>query len=322
LETEKTRYVKYEELREIALKTYRSELKRSSSREHALSVTMDKLGELAAKYNIQKKKKIIEGVKTEILFYHTYREELSLRPATPSIDKYLHIDFIGINPRTGERIFIDVTKAPQFKLKKADNIEKWKEVYESLESLGLKGKYVIATYEPDNNSLELGPLLLPIHREGYPGFFFAKPESLPVKDSFLSRLAVTVGVVYVIPRGGPHNHLYFESVDSEVIQEDIFEPYRPPSFDLLREVYHNTYFSDINSEEKDSQNILPFEAFVYNERYDIAYYYKKSLNVVLSAIFEHEYIVTDPRDGDGYWGHLMTWIHPIIRKNLHKRLSL
>ena len=43
---------------------------------------------------------------------------------------------------------------------------------------------------------------------------------------------------------------------------------------------------------------------MYNERYDIAYYYSKSLNVVLSAIFEYEYIITDPRDGGGHWGAL------------------
>lgn len=312
MKTDKPRYMKYEEIREIAFRTYKSELNRSGNREYALSATIDKLQELGTEYKVQKR--FIEGVKTEILFYHVYREELSLKPTTSNIDKYLHIDFVGTNPRTGERIFIDVTKAPELKLKKAANAEKWKKIYESLESLGLQGKYVIATYEPSNNSLELGPLFLPVHREGYPGFFIARLESLPVKDSFLSRLAVTVGVVYVVPRNGPDNHIYFESIDSEVVQEDIFEPYQPPTYDSLREAYHNRYFNNVDSEEQDFYNIPSFEEFVYNERYDIAYYYRKSLNVVLSAIFEYEYIVTDPRDGGGHWGHLMTWIHPIIQK--------
>jgi len=306
VKTHTPRYIKYEEIREIAFKTYKSELNRSDNREYALSATINKLQELGKECKVQKR--FIEGVKTEILFYHDYHEELSLKPTTSNIDEYLHIDFVGTDPRTGERIFIDVTKAPELKLKKAANVEKWEKIYESLELLGLQGKYVIAIYEPSNNSLELSPLFLPVHKQGYPGFYIARLESLPVKDSFLSRLAVTVGVVYVVPRNDPGNHIYFESKDSEVVQEDIFEPYQPPTYDLLREVYHNRYFDNVN------YNIPSFEEFVYNERHDIAYYYRKSLNVVLSAIFEYKYIVTDPRDGNGYWGHLLTWIHPIIKK--------
>ncbi len=316
----------YQELRERVFKVYHDELEKSGNREIALTTALSTLKELEKeKKDLKNIKSFIEGLRTELLFYHTYHKEYSLRLTTWRVDKYLHIDFTGIHPKTGERIFIDVTKDPQEKLHKADNVKKWKEVIESLDSLGLKGKYFIATYEPDKNYLELSPLLLPVHKDGYLGFYIARLESIPIKGSLLSRLAVTIGVVYVEPKRwsrGKRKYIYYEVRDSEIIHEDLFEPYQPPSYDLLREIYKDIYFSDIDYyDESNPQKIPSFEEFVYNERYDLAYYYRKSIGVVLSAMFEYEYIMKDPRDGSGYWGHIMTWMHPVIKKKFGYKIG-
>ena len=322
----KRRKNNYQELRKRVFQTYLNELEKSKSGEAALTSALDTLKQTGSKYGKNKKIiRFIEGVKAELLFYHIYRKEYSLRITTSPIDKYLHIDFTGISPKTKELMLIDVTKAPQLKLQKASTIEKWKEVIESLESLRLKGKYFIAAYDPDKNELELGPLLLPVHKKGYLGFYIAKLESIPIEDSFLSRLAVTIGTVYVVPKQwtlGRRTYVYYEVKDFEVLHGDMFEPYQPPSFDLMHEVYDYTYYSDkldVNFEE--SKNVPTFREFVYKERFNLAYYYRKTLGIVVSTMFEEDYIIVDPRNAAGYWSYRMTWIHPVIKKRFGTKIG-
>lgn len=115
--------IPYHELRDKLFSIYQEELNRGRNREAALVSAMDYLDELVHKNDIRLRKSFIEGVRSELIFYHVYREELNLKPTPWDIDKYLHIDFSGKHPKTGKRILLDVTKNPKIKLEKADNVE-------------------------------------------------------------------------------------------------------------------------------------------------------------------------------------------------------
>ncbi len=160
--------------------------------------------------------------------------------------------------------------------------------------MGLKLQYRIAVFDPNSGSYELSPLMLPIHNEGYVGHYIVELEP-DYKDVGLVEMDAYVFVVYLDDPLNPS-----EAIDAEHIRSYMFFPGEVLELDtLIHELKGDEYEIKVNLKES-----------VAEDRGSIAYFIRKEIGIIPSAVLDLDYIITG-KNGEGYWDYVVTWIHPL-----------
>jgi len=286
----------FERIRQRSYQLYDEELRKTGNDETALATTLSYIEEEFKQERYTRHNSFKKGMVAEVMYYHLFRKEQKLEPSPIRIDKFFKADFGGRDPATNKPILIDVTTNPYPKLKKARTGE-LKEVlseFRFFESLGLKLQYRIAVFDPNSESYELSPLMLPIHNEGYVGHYIVELEP-DYKDLGLVEMDAYLFVVYLDDPLNPS-----EAIDAEHIRSYMFFPGEVLELDtLIWELEELEYESKMNLEE-----------LVAEDRSSIAYFIRKEIGIIPSAVLDFNYIITG-RNGEGYWDYIVTWIHPL-----------
>lgn len=242
------------------------------------------------------------GLKAELDFYMNYDKDFNLTVAGDYGDK---TDFVGFY--NGRNCRIDVTTNVKFKELKS---------YESFQKNGKK--YFIALMDAKNGEmvdfidvnfpfcphcggrlfdvLVLGPTKR--DSEGIPYF--------GIND---------ISIIRLCP--------YDPSGDSVLVERAVDSPtFNFP--ELVGSLPTEEEFKEVglpgNRRYKTYEKMLSGEVTKYaidNIRYFGKYF---SRNIVAAG--SGEYIITDPRNGDGYWGTPLRWIAPIVRKALFEEIEI
>jgi hypothetical protein len=291
----------FERIRQKSYELYNEELNKTGNDEIALETTLayieQEFKQRFCKGRSQNNFK--KGLISEIEFYHLCRKELMLKPSSARIDKYFKVDFKGRDPVTRKPILIDVTTNPYPKLKKA-KLGEFKKILSDLKFLGSAYLYRVAVFDPASGQHKLTSLMLPVHNEGYIGHYIIQLEP-DIKDVSLVEMDAYIFVVYLDDPFNPS-----EAIDAEHIRSYMFFPGSVPDLDAL--------LFEFKEFEEAGYNINT-EEFVAENRGEIAYFARKEVGILPSAVFDLKYIITG-KNGEGYWDYVVTWIHslPLIKK--------
>ncbi len=227
---------------------------------------------------IRLRRTFLAGMRAELFFYSKERMTLKLEPL---LDAGVKADFIGF--RNGELVNIDVTTNLKYK-----DINRYAAPTKSRQRL-----YEIALVDVKHNQVNSFPLRFPL---------------CPDCGMFSH---------YVLfldePPAGSH---WFASTSQELVQHC---PYC--SFSRRRESYTYVVPSplvalkdvmDQNSGEFYDETFQPHD-FLAQKCNTITRFFQKESNVLLSAVAEIDYIITDPSDGDGDYGGRVLWNHPLVK---------
>jgi hypothetical protein len=274
--------------------TLNEELNKTGSDETALGTTLAYI-EQEFKQRFCKGKSqdnFKKGLISEVIYYYLYRKEQRLEPSRVRIDKYFKADFKGRDPVNGKPILIDVTTNPYPKLKKAKTGE-LKEILSDLRFLGSNFLYRVAVFDPTSGHHELKPLMLPVHDEGYVGHYIIQLEP-DKKDVSLVEMDAYILIVYLDDPLNPS-----KAIDAEHIRSYMFFLGQVLELDILLHEFEGFEEAGENKEK-----------LVAEDRSEIAYFARKEIGIIPSAVFDLEYIITG-KNGEGYWDYMVTWTHPL-----------
>lgn len=215
------------------------------------------------------------GLRAEILAYHEYRESMSLEPL---LDAGVKADFTGM--KNGVLTNFDVTTNIAYK-----DINDYKDVIIKREK-----PYEIILMKEDN--FEFFPLRFPICK-GCGNFSH-----------------------YILFMSEPQSEVFWHASTTQVLIE-----YCPYCYSYRELEYFSYIFYSLNiiTEELFGDQMYPetrrpqcqIKKIIKDETTNIVRFFEKSSGKLLSALSEGDYIITDPRSGDGYHGGRVYWVHPL-----------
>jgi len=214
------------------------------------------------------------------LVYYKYRYPLKLEPL---LDAGVKADFAGM--RGKRMINFDVTTNLDYK-----DIDKYAELVQKR-----RREYEIVLVDLKNEEVEFMPLRFPI---------------CPHCGEFSH---------YVVFMSRPSSDVFWHASTGQVLVR-----YCPSCDDYNDVDYYNYEISSILLllEEKISQQRHPetadpdfeLEKHLKKQSIRVVQLFETQTRKMLSALYEGDYIVTDPRDGDGYQGSRLLWAHPLSKR--------
>ncbi len=255
-------------------------------RHHAYSIfektnDMNKALSAIFKYSLppELQRKFLAGLRAELTYYSRERANMKLEPL---LDAGVKADFTGI--RDGEPVNIDVTT----------NLG-YKDINRYAEATRTRGKlYEIALVDIKQNRVESFPLKFPLcpgcGRFSYHVLFLNAPEggSQWWASDYQELL-----------RHCPHCWS-FDKMDSYayLVPSPLLGLKEEKGYQSMPETRDSTFEPTRFLEEK----CIP-----------IARFFEKTSRVLLSAVAEMDYLITNPQDGDGDWSGRVLWNHPLAR---------
>lgn len=250
----------------------------NKARHHVFSVyektqDIDKALQVLKKYPLVRTSKY--GLKAELLFYDRFYTELKLDPL---LDAGVKADFSGV--RKGKAVNFDVTTNLEYK-----NINKYVNIIQRK-----RKRYEIALVNLKSEEVEFFPLRFPICTNcglfAHYVLFMSRPSS---------EVTWSVSTSQALIR---HCANCFEF---DIIQE---YSYQIPSILVQLEDLFEMY------EETRDPSLDP-DKFVQNESISIVQSFESESQKMFSTFSEGDYIVADPRNGSGYHGGRILWVHPL-----------
>jgi len=220
------------------------------------------------------------GLNAELLVYSKEGSRLKLEPL---LDAGVKADFTGI--RKGSPVNIDVTTNLEYKDVNtyADVIRRKKKSYE------------IALVDLRKEEIQFFPLRFPICQD-------------------CGRFSH-----YILYMARPPRSVFFLASEYQVIYEHC-----PHCWSFRQVEYNDSYFVHsilYSLQERTGDQFQPetadpdFDAdqFLIKESISTVKFFEKLTGKMLSGIAEEEYVITDPRDADGYWTARILWKHPLAK---------
>lgn len=220
------------------------------------------------------------GLKAELIFYDRFRDALQLEPL---LDAGVKADFTGL--RKGTMINLDVTTNLEYKdiNKYVNCIQKRKKLYE------------IVLVDLKKEDIEFFPLRFPICPRCQRFSHYVVYISRPSSD------------VFFFASTGQTLFRYCSYCDEADTLE--YFDYRLDSI-----LYHLEERLHDQREPETSDPDFNANRYIKQESISIIRFFEGRTNLLVSALAEGDYIITDPRDADGYYGGKVLWTHPLARK--------
>lgn len=220
------------------------------------------------------------GLKAELLVYYKYRHPLKLEPL---LDAGVKADFTGM--RGKRMINFDVTTNLDYK-----DIDKYAELVQKR-----RRQYEIALVNLRNEEVEFMPLRFPI---------------CPDCGKFSH---------YIVFMSRPSSSVFWFASTGQVLVRYC------PFCDDYNDIDHYDYevgsillhLEERVSDQKHPETAYPdFEPDKYlkKESIRVIQFFETQTQKMLSALYEGDYIMTDPKEGDGYQGSRLLWAHPLSRR--------
>jgi hypothetical protein len=236
---------------------------------------VDKSLEVLKKYPLIRSSKY--GLKAELLFYDRFYTELKLDPL---LDAGVKADFSGV--RNKKPVSFDVTTNLQYK-----DINKYVDVIQK------KGKrYELVLVNLKSEEVEFFPLRFPICPEcglfSHYILFMSRPSS---------------DVTWSVSTGQALIRHCTRCFEFDIVEE---YSYQIPSILVeLEDILSNQMYEETRDPGFDA------DKFIKNESISIVQSFESESQKMISAFSEGDYIVTDPRTGDGFYGGRIFWVHPL-----------
>lgn len=217
------------------------------------------------------------GLKGELMVYSRYRKTLQLEPL---LDAGVKADFTGI--RDGQPVNIDVTTNAAYK-----DIDKYSSVSRRRNRL-----YEMAVVDLKHDRVDWFPLRFPF---------------CPHCGKFSH---------HILFLNAPEGSHWWASQYQEIVR---YCPYC--DFSKRKETYTYLVPSPLlglkdkmayQHSELEDKRFKP-DIFLAGECAPITRFFQKEGNVLISGVAEIDYIITDPRDGDGYDSGRLLWNHPLVK---------
>jgi hypothetical protein len=220
------------------------------------------------------------GLKAELLFYTKFSSSLKLEPL---LDAGVKADFSGL--RNQQAVNFDVTTNLQYK-----DINKYADVVQKR-----KKRYEVALVNLKTEEIEFLPLRFPIcHKCGLFSHYVL----------FLSR---------------PSNEVFWSQTMSQAILRYC------PQCETFGVVHHYDYaissilltikeVADVKLDPEVGDPNFDMGKFIDSETIPLVQSFESESQKMISSLAEGDYIVTDPRDADGYFGGRVLWTHPLASR--------
>ncbi|MDH5481790.1 MAG: hypothetical protein OEY22_02770 [Candidatus Bathyarchaeota archaeon] len=220
------------------------------------------------------------GLKAEVLFYDRYFRKFKLEPL---LDARVKADFSG--DKSGKFVNFDVTT----------NV-KYKDIDDYLEVVQKRGKpYEIVLVDLKNEDFEFFPLKFPICPKcGKFSHYIIYLD--PPSTTFYQAMHASDGQTLVQYCG---KCKYFKNIDVYT--------YEVHSVHSTIETLSSETDVDGSRRYSDSE----IQKVVDSDSISIRKFFEKTSNFIVSGVAENDYVITDPRDGDGYYSGLLHWKHPL-----------
>jgi len=247
-------------------------------RRHIFSVyekthDLDKAAEVLESYRIIRPWK--HGLKAELLFYDKFYTELNLDPL---LDAGVKADFSGVRNR--KAVNFDVTTNLQYK-----DVNKYVDVIQKK-----KKRYELALVNLKSEEVEFFPLRFPICPEcglfSHYLLFMSRPSS---------EMTMFFSTSQALIRHCP------KCFEFEIVKEYSYQI--PSIFVELEDVY------ELYEQTRDAK--FDPDRFIKTESISIVQSFESESQKMISAFSEGDYIITDPRTADGYYGGRVLWVHPL-----------
>jgi hypothetical protein len=259
----------------------------NKARHHVFSVyeksnDLDKALEVITNYHLITPHKC--GLKAELIVYDAYYQELKLDPL---LDAGVKADFSGT--RKGRPINIDVTT----------NL-KYKDINNYVNAIQKKSKqYEIALVNLKTEDVGFFPLRFPICKKcgtfAHYILFFSRPS-----NEMTSFFSTSQAIIEHCP-----NCMEFK------IKKEY--SYQIPSVKVSLEEWADQFGND-PFERKSQRIVIDVDEYIRKEWIGTILSFEHESRKLLSAFAEGDYIVTNPRDGDGFFGGTVYWTHPLAEK--------
>jgi len=233
----------------------------------------DKSLEALKKYPLIRPSKY--GLKAELLFYDRFYTELKLDPL---LDAGVKADFCGV--RNKKPVNFDVTTNIEYK-----DINKYVNVVQRK-----KKRYEIALVNLKSEEVEFFPLRFPICPQcglfSHYVLFMSRPSS---------EMTWSLSTGQALIRHCAH------CLEFDLVKE--YSYYIPSIFVELQDVY------EIHEQTRDPK--FNPNKIVETDSISIVQSFESESQKMMSVLSEGDYIVTDPRNGGGYHGGRILWVHPL-----------
>ncbi len=252
----------------------------NKARHHMFSVyekkhDFDRALEILEKYPLVRPSKY--GLKAELLFYDKYYRELRLDPL---LDAGVKADFSGI--RDKKAVNFDVTTNLQYK-----DINKYVNVIQRK-----RKRYEIALVNLKSEEIEFFPLRFPICPECGLFSHYVLFMSRPSRDVTWS-MSTSQAVIRHCP----------SCYEFETVAE--FSYYISSILLELEEI------ASLQASDETRDPKFDFAKYIADQTIPLVQSFESESRKLISALSEGDYIITDPRDADGYFGGRILWTHPL-----------
>jgi len=235
----------------------------------------DKSLEILDKYPLIRPSKY--GLKAELMFYDKYYKELKLDPL---LDAGVKADFSGI--RNKRAVNFDVTT----------NL-KYKDINKYVNAIQKKRKlYEIALVNLKSEEIEFFPLRFPFCPECGLFAHYVLFMSRPSSDVTWS-LSTSQALIRHCPN----------CYEFDIIEE--YSYYIPSILVELEDISSYQMYEETRDPKFDAGK------YIKNESILLVQSFESESRKLISALSEGDYIVTDPRNADGYYGGRILWNHPL-----------
>jgi len=257
----------------------------NKARHHVFSV-YEKTGDLDKALSIIDQYPLIRpskyGLRAELLFYDKFCNELKLEPL---LDAGIKADFSGL--RNKQAVNFDVTTNLQYK-----DINKYVDIVQKK-----KKRYEIALVNLKSEEVEFLPLRFPVCPECGLFSHYVLFLSRPPSDVFWSS-SMSQAIIRYCPQCETFDVLkeYDYAISSILL--------------TMKEVAGDKMDPEIGDPSFDLDN------FIMGETIPLVQSFESESQKMLSALAEGDYIITDPRDADGYYGGRVLWTHPLSSRYL------
>jgi len=251
-------------------------------RRHMFSVyekthDFDKALEVLNSYQISKAWK--HGLKAELLFYNKFYTKLKLDPL---LDAGVKADFSGVRNR--QAVNFDVTTNLEYK-----DINKYANVVQRK-----RKRYEIALVNLKSEEVEFFPLRFPICQECGLFSHYILFMSRPSRDVTWSQ-STSQALIRHCPN----------CWEFEIVEE--YSYYIPSILVELEELL------SLQASEETRDPKFNVNNFVKTESISLVQSFESESQKLISALSEGDYIITDPRNADGYYGGRILWVHPLAK---------
>jgi len=257
----------------------------NKARHHLFSIyektrDFDKSISILKRYPLIKPSK--HGLKAELLFYDRFYRELKLEPL---LDAGVKADFSGI--RKKKMVNFDVTTNLDYK-----DINKYANVVQRR-----KKEYELVLIDLKKEDIEFFPLKFPICPDCGLFAHFILFMSRPSRDITFC-FSTSQGLIR-------HCTSCYEF---EIVEE--FDYQIESILMLMEEIAER----QANEETRDPN--LNFDEFMKKEVVSTVQFFEGTSRKMMSGLAEGDYIITDPRNANGFYGGRMIWTHPLAEPYL------